>query len=368
MASAPGTAPEPVDSIASSTGTSTTSSHAHDDEAFLLKLPKVELHLHIEGTLEPEMMFALARRNGLELPYASVEAVRAAYQFTSLQSFLDLYYQGAAVLCTEQDFFELMWAYLDRMAAENLRHAEIFFDPQTHTARGVAFATIMAGFARARQQAETTHGISTALIMCFLRHLPAAEALATFEQARPYVDSRAIIGVGLDSGEVGNPPERFAEVFRLARSAGLRVVAHAGEEGPPAYITSALDTLGAERIDHGVACEDDEAVLDRLVRERIPLTVCPLSNLRLCVVEQLEQHNLKRLLERGLLCTVNSDDPSYFGGYLTANLRAVQRALALNRRDLVTLARNAVDASFLPDDRKTLLHAEISSHAQSFGC
>jgi adenosine deaminase len=326
-------------------------------EEFIRGLPKVELHLHIEGTLEPEMMFRLAERNGITLPFASVQEVRAAYEFTDLQSFLDIYYQGAAVLRTEQDFYDLMWAYLDRMAAENLRHAEIFFDPQTHTERGVGFETFMAGFGRARADALERHGISTMLIMCFLRHLSVEVAVETFEQARPFLDQ--IDAVGLDSGEVGNPPERFAEAYRLAREAGLRAVAHAGEEGPPDYIWGALDVLGAERIDHGVACDQDEALLERLVAERIPLTMCPLSNVKLRVFDVLEDHNLKRLLDRGVCVMVNSDDPAYFGGYLTDNYLAVQRALGLGEADLASLARNGILATFLSEQRKAALLGEL---------
>ncbi|NQV05036.1 adenosine deaminase, partial [bacterium] len=294
-------------------------------EAFIRGLPKVELHLHIEGTLEPEMMFQLAARNGLDLPFASVEEVRAAYEFTDLQSFLDIYYQGAGVLRTEQDFYDLMWAYLDRMAGENLRHAEIFFDPQTHTERGIGFEVFMAGFERARSDALDCHGISTMLIMCFLRHLPGEAAVETFEQAVPYLDQ--IDAVGLDSGEVDNSPERYEEAYGLAKAAGLRLVAHAGEEGPPAYIYGALDVLGAERIDHGVACEQDDELVERLAAGRIPLTMCPLSNLKLRVFDRLEEHNIKRLLDRGVAVMVNSDDPAYFGGYLTDNYLAIQTAL-----------------------------------------
>jgi adenosine deaminase len=329
-------------------------------EGFIRGLPKVELHIHVEGTLEPEMMFRLAERNGVTLPFATVEDVRAAYEFTDLQSFLDIYYQGAAVLQTEQDFYDLMWAYLDRMAAENLRHAEIFFDPQTHTERGIGFDTFMAGFARARSEALERHGISTMLIMCFLRHLSGDDAVATFEEARPHLDQ--IAAVGLDSGEVGNPPERFERAFRLARDAGLRAVAHAGEEGPPAYIWGALDVLGAERIDHGVACEQDEALLERIVAEQIPLTMCPLSNVKLRVFDVLEDHNLKRLLERDVRVMINSDDPAYFGGYLAANYVAAQAALDLGRDELAALARNAIEATFLGDEPKAALLAELDSY------
>ena len=332
-------------------------------EAFIRGLPKVELHLHIEGTLEPEMMFELAERNGVALPFPDVEAVRAAYEFTDLQSFLDIYYQGAAVLQTEQDFYDLMWAYLERMAAENLRHAEIFFDPQTHTERGIGFETFMTGFARARRDAEERFGISTMLIMCFLRHLSGEDAVATMEAARPWVEH--LSAVGLDSGERDNPPERFADAYRLAAEAGLRAVAHAGEEGPPAYIVGSLDVLGAERIDHGVACEQDPALVERLAAEGIPLTMCPLSNVKLRVFDTLADHNLKRLLDRGVRVMVNSDDPAYFGGYLTENYLALQRALDLSRDDLIRLARNGIEATFLDQEAKGRLLAELDAYAAS---
>ncbi|MCB2222810.1 MAG: adenosine deaminase [Actinobacteria bacterium] len=330
-------------------------------EAFIRGLPKVELHLHIEGTLEPEMMFELAARNGIELPFADVEAVRAAYEFTDLQSFLDIYYQGAAVLQTEQDFYDLMWAYLERMAGENLRHAEIFFDPQTHTERGIPFEVFMGGFARARADAEERFGISTMLIMCFLRHLSGDDAVATMREAMPFAGQ--ITAVGLDSGERGNPPERFAEAYAMASAAGLRAVAHAGEEGPPAYITGALDVLGAERIDHGVACEQDDALVARLADEGIPLTMCPLSNVKLRVFGRLEEHNLKRLMDRGVKVTVNSDDPAYFGGYLSENYAALQRALGLTRDDLVALARNGIEATFLDGGAKQRLLGELDDYS-----
>lgn len=329
-------------------------------EEFIRGLPKVELHVHIEGTLEPEMMFDLAARNGVRLPFASVEEVRAAYRFSDLQSFLDIYYQGAAVLQTEQDFHDLMLAYLRRAAIDNVRHAEIFFDPQTHTERGIPFAVLMKGFERARAEAAATMGVSSLLILCFLRHLSEDRAMATLDEAMPFLDR--ITGVGLDSGEAGNPPERFEKVFAKARADGLRAVAHAGEEGPPSHITGALDLLGAERIDHGVAAEQDDAVVERLVREQIPLTMCPLSNRALQVVGDLRDHNLKRLLDRGVRVTVNSDDPAYFGGYLTDNYLAIQRALDLDRADLTTLARNAIEGSFLPPEGKSGLLAELDAY------
>jgi len=332
-----------------------------DTASFVRALPKAELHLHIEGTLEPEMMFELAARNGIDLPFADVEEVRAAYEFSNLQSFLDIYYQGAAALITEQDFCDLMYAYLERAVADGVRRAEIFFDPQTHTERGIAFPVFMGGFTRAIEMARKQWGISAALIMCFLRHLPGDTAVTTWEEARPYVDQ--IIAVGLDSGEVGNPPELFTEAYQLARDAGLHAVAHAGEEGPPAYIVGALDTLGAERIDHGVRCADDPELVERLAEEQIPLTMCPLSNLKLRVFDQLADHNMKDLLDRGVLVTVNSDDPAYFGGYVLENYTAIAKALDLSRDDLVTLAGNSIKASFLADDEKSVLLAELESVA-----
>ena len=329
-------------------------------EGFIRGLPKVELHVHVEGTLEPEMMFAMAARNGVDLPFDSVDDLRAAYEFTDLQSFLDLYYQGADVLQTQGDFRDLMAAYLGRVARDNVRHAEIFFDPQTHLARGIGFDTFMTGFDRARREAENDVGVTSMLIMCFRRDLTEEEAVATLEAALPTRDS--ITAVGLDSGERGNPPEKFTRVFAQARSLGLRVVAHAGEEGPPAYITGALDVLGAERIDHGVASEQDEGVLTRLVADRVPLTMCPLSNVRLRVFERMEDHNLKRLLDRGVRVTINSDDPAYFGGYLTDNYLAAQKGLGLTRDELVTIARNGIEASFAGEERKAALRSELEGY------
>ncbi len=332
-----------------------------DTASFIRSLPKAELHLHIEGTLEPEMMVALAERNGIELPFGSVEEVRAAYEFSDLQSFLDIYYQGAAVLVTEQDFYDLMFAYLERAVDDGVRRSEIFFDPQTHTERGIAFRVFMEGFTRAMDEAEDRWGISAALIMCFLRHLPGEAAIGTWREAEPFTDR--IVGVGLDSGEVGNPPEWFSEAYALARAAGLHSVAHAGEEGPPAYITGALDSLGAERVDHGVRCDEDPALVERLVREQIPLTMCPLSNVKLRVFDRLEDHNLKRLLDQGVRVTINSDDPAYFGGYLLDNYVATAEALNLSREDLVTLARNSIEAAFLGSEDKAVLLAELADLA-----
>jgi adenosine deaminase len=328
-----------------------------DLDSFVRALPKAELHLHIEGTLEPELMFELAERNGIELPYGSVDELRAAYEFTDLQSFLDIYYQGAAVLITEQDFADLMSAYLTRASADGVRHAEIFFDAQTHTERGIGFPVFMDGFAAAQRDAEERLGISSSLILCFLRHLSGEDALDTLEAARPYLDR--MVGVGLDSGEVGNPPERFAEVFEAAHDLGLRRVAHAGEEGPPAYIQGALDVLAVERIDHGVRVEEDAELVERVVAESIPLTMCPLSNLKLQVVEALTDHNLKRLLDRGVKVTINSDDPAYFGGYIGDNYLAVAEALGLSRGDVVQLARNSIEATFLPNGRREALLIEL---------
>jgi len=316
-------------------------------------LPKVEMHLHIEGTLEPELMFDLAGRNGLDLPFASVAEVRAAYEFSDLQSFLDIYYQGAGVLRTPEDFDDLMWAYLRRAHTDGVRHAEMFFDPQTHTDRGIGFDIFMAGFATARDRAFQTLGITSDLIMCFLRHLPERAALDTLEAASDHL--AAITAVGLDSSEVGFPPSMFQRVFAEARSAGLRAVAHAGEEGPPEYVWGALDLLGAERIDHGFRAEEDPALIERLVADRIPLTMCPLSNLKLRVIDTIEDHNIARLLDRGVLVTINSDDPAYFGGYIADNYRAVQGGLALSDEQMARIARNSVEASFATDARKAAI-------------
>jgi adenosine deaminase len=323
-------------------------------QSFIQRLPKTELHLHIEGTLEPELMFELARRNGVALPYPSVQALRNAYQFDSLQSFLDLYYAGASVLRTADDFHAMTMAYMRRAHEDGVVHTEIMFDPQTHTARGIPMRTVFAGIAGALRQAREEQGISSYLLLSFLRHLPEEDALRTLEEALPLREEYGDlwIGVGLDSSERGNPPEKFTQVFARARELGLRTVAHAGEEGPAAYVSSALDVLGVERIDHGVASEQDPALMQRLVSEQIPLTVCPLSNLRLCVVDDLARHNLLRLMRAGVLVTVNSDDPAYFGGYVADNYIACTQALGLQRQDLIALARNSITASFLPDTDK----------------
>ncbi|MCX7250210.1 MAG: adenosine deaminase [Burkholderiales bacterium] len=307
-------------------------------------MPKAELHLHIEGTLEPELIFRLAERNHVSLPYASVEALRAAYQFSDLQSFLDLYYAGASVLLHEQDFFDMAWAYLDKAAADNVVHAEIFFDPQTHTARGVPMETIVKGLHHACQRAHQEFGLSAKLILCFLRHLSEEDAFATLEAALPF--RHHFIGVGLDSSELGHPPAKFERVFAKCRELGLHVVAHAGEEGPPEYIRQALDLLKAERIDHGVQALHDPALLQRLADERVPLTVCPLSNIKLRVFPTLAQHNLKSLLDAGLCVTVNSDDPAYFGGYVNDNYVELFAALGLEPRHAYQLAFNSFEASF----------------------
>jgi len=318
--------------------------------AVLRGMPKAELHIHIEGSLEPELIFKLAQRNGVALPYASVEALRAAYAFTDLQSFLDIYYAGASVLLKEEDFFDMAWAYLEKAAAENVVHAEIFFDPQTHTARGVPMGTVIQGLHHACQRAHQEFGLSAKLILCFLRHLSEDDAFATLEAALPY--RHHFIGVGLDSSEVGHPPEKFERVFARCRELGLHVVAHAGEEGPPAYIWSALDVLGAERIDHGVQAVHDPVLMRRLADAQVPLTVCPLSNVKLRVFPTLAQHNLRQLLDAGLCVTVNSDDPAYFGGYLNDNFLQLFAALDLGPRHAYQLAFNSFEASFADDTAK----------------
>ena len=322
-------------------------------------LPKAELHLHIEGTLEPELAFALAERNQIDLPYAGPDELRAAYAFTDLQSFLDLYYQLTAVLLTEQDFTDLAEAYLVRAAAQGVRHAEIFFDPQAHTGRGVDLGTVVLGLSRALETSRERHGLSTGLILSFLRDLPAEDALKTLADAAPYL--HLISAVGLDSAEVGHPPAKFAEVYAAAKEAGLRLVAHAGEEGPPAYIAEALDLLGVERIDHGIRCMEDPELVARLVAEQVPLTVCPFSNVRLRCVDRLEDHPLPAMLEAGLLVTVNSDDPSYFGGYVEDNYRGLRQALGLTDDQLRRLARNSFLASFVDDARRAELLAELDA-------
>ena len=321
----------------------------------LQQMPKAELHIHIEGSLEPELIFELAQRNGVKLAYESVESLRKAYAFDNLQSFLDIYYAGASVLLKEQDFYDMTMAYLQRAAIDNVRHAEIFFDPQTHTARGVPFETVINGIWRACQDGP----ISASLIMCFLRHLSEADAIATLEEALPFRDK--IIGVGLDSSEVGHPPEKFCRVFERCRQLGLHLVAHAGEEGPPEYIETALDLLNVERIDHGVRCLESPVLTERLAREQIALTVCPLSNIKLRVFEHMGQHNLLDLLDAGLAATVNSDDPAYFGGYMNDNFLAAFDALPLGLSHAHRLARNSFNASFLEPEAKRAFIEELDA-------
>jgi adenosine deaminase len=326
-------------------------------DALIKRLPKCELHIHIEGSLEPELMFALAARNGIRLPYASVEALRRAYKFGNLQDFLNLYYQGMSVLITEQDFYDLAFAYLTRAHADNVRHVEMFFDPQGHTGRGIAFATVINGLSRAIADAEGKLGIKASLIMCFLRHLDEADAERTLDAALAFKDR--IVGVGLDSSERGNPPSKFKHVFRRARDADFFLSAHAGEEGPASYVWEALDVLGVSRIDHGNHSLNDDTLMGRLAREQVPLTMCPLSNLRLRVVDDLRHHPLRRMMDRGLMVTVNSDDPAYFGGYVNDNYVAVSGALALDRVEVAAIVRNSVSASLLPSAEKESVLADI---------
>jgi len=326
---------------------------------FITGLPKAELHLHIEGSLEPEMMFALARRNGVSIPFDSIEALRAAYSFSRLQDFLDIYYQGASVLLTEEDFHDLTLAYFTRAAADGVVHAEIFFDPQTHTARGVPLATVIEGLLTGMAEARSRFGITSGLIPCFLRHLSEADAFGTLKAAEPWLDR--IVGVGLDSSELGHPPEKFARVFAAAGERGLKRVAHAGEEGPPDYVRQALDDLHIDRLDHGNRALEDAALTRRLAAEAMTLTVCPLSNVKLCVVPELAAHPIARMLRAGLRATVNSDDPAYFGGYVGDNYRAV--APLLSREDLVTLARNSFLGSFLPVSEIARRVAEVDAYA-----
>ncbi len=330
-----------------------------DLATFAAGLPKAELHLHIEGSLEPELMFALAARNGIAIPFANVDEVRAAYEFSNLQDFLDIYYRGADVLRTQADFRDLALAYFDRAAADTVRHAEIFFDPQTHTARGVPMAAVIEGLLEGMAEAETRHGLTSRLILCFLRHLDEADAFSTLEAAMPWLDR--IAGVGLDSSEMGHPPEKFARVFARAVDLGLARVAHAGEEGPPDYVVQALDVLKIDRLDHGNRAMEDPSLVTRLARSGMALTVCPLSNLKLCVVPHIDAHPIRAMLAAGLRATVNSDDPAYFGGYINDNFRAI--APQLSRADLVTLARNSFLGSFLDDAAVTAALAEIDAYA-----
>lgn len=322
-------------------------------KAFIENMPKAELHLHIEGTFEPELMFEIAKRNNIELPYADVEALRKAYDFSQLQDFLDIYYQGMNVLHKEQDFYDLTWAYLQRIHAQNVIHTEIFFDPQGHTSRGVPFETALNGIYRALEAGQQELGMSFGLIMCFLRHLDADDAMATLAQALPHKDK--IIGVGLDSSELGHPPEKFTEVFEKAKAEGFLIVAHAGEEGPPEYVYQALDLLKVDRIDHGNRALEDEALVKRLATEGMALTVCPLSNLKLCVVDNLKNHPMREMLQAGLKATMNSDDPAYFGGYMNENYLQLAEALSLTQEEIVTLGRNGFEAAFVSNDRKQVM-------------
>ncbi|MBG0787428.1 MAG: adenosine deaminase [Anaerolineaceae bacterium] len=331
-------------------------------QQFIQQMPKVELHLHIEGTLEPELMFALAQRNQIELPFKSVQEVREAYHFTNLQSFLDIYYQGAQVLVHEQDFYDLMWAYLKKASEQNVRHAEIFFDPQTHNDRGIPFKTVIDGLTGAMEDAESQLGITSELILCFLRHLSPEAAMKTLEDAYPYRDR--ILGVGLDSSEKGRPPELFTEVFEKAENQGYLTVAHAGEEGPAEYVWEAINLLDVKRIDHGVRSIEDPKLIDYLVEHEIPLTVCPLSNIKLCVFDEMGQHNIKQLLDLGVRVTVNSDDPAYFGGYMNENFLATQAGLDLSKKDLYQLSRNAIEAAFIDEDKKQAMLDELSEFHQ----
>lgn len=327
---------------------------------FIQKLPKIELHVHIEGTLEPELMFDLARRNQIQLPYDSVQQIHAAYQFTNLQSFLDIYYQGAKVLQTEQDFYDLMWAYLKTASEQNVRHTEIFFDPQTHTARGIPFEVFMPGLIKASEDAQKELEITSSLILCFLRHLSPKAALETLEQAAPY--KQKILGVGLDSSEKGRPPSLFTEVFKKAVKEGYLPVAHAGEEGPAGYVWEALNLLNVRRIDHGVRSIEDPELINVLVKRQIPLTVCPLSNIKLCVFDEMSHHNIKELLDLGVRVTINSDDPAYFGGYMNENFLATQQGLNLSKADLYQISLNATEASFISTERKQALRKELDNY------
>ncbi len=327
---------------------------------FIENCPKVELHLHIEGTLEPEMMFALAQRNHLALPYKTIREVEDAYHFTNLQSFLDIYYQGANVLQTEQDFYDLMWAYLNKASEQNVRHAEIFFDPQTHTGRGISFETVINGLSHAKQDAQHKLGVSSALIMCFLRHLSPEAAQKALDEARPFRE--LIFGVGLDSSEMDRPPVLFKDVFHRAMDEGYIPVAHAGEEGPAEYVWEAIDLLDVKRIDHGVRSIDDPNLVDFLVKNQIPLTVCPLSNIKLHVFEDMAEHNIKQLLDLGVCVTINSDDPAYFGGYMNENFLATQAGLNLSKEDLYKISLNAIQASFLGEQEKAQLKSALEEY------
>ena len=332
--------------------------------SFIYDIPKAELHIHIEGSLEPELMFELAHKNGINLPFDSVADVRNAYKFKDLQSFLDLYFQGSRVLVEEDDFYRLTISYLQKAAAQNVRHAELFFDPQSHTSRGIKFEVILNGIQRALREAGKHLSLSTGLIMCFLRDRGVSEAMDTLEQSLPYKEH--LTAVGLDSTELGYPPEQFVPVFERARKHGLKAVAHAGEEGPPEYIWQALKALNVERIDHGVRCTEDDSLVKYLAREQIPLTICPFSNVQLMVFDHMDQHNIKQLMDAGLCVTVNSDDPSYFGGYIAENFLSLQEALGLTHQDIVTLCRNAFNASFLDSSQKQKYLAELDKFVLGF--
>lgn len=334
-------------------------------DVFIAGLPKVELHLHIEGSLEPAQMFEFAQRNGVSLPYASIEEVQAAYKFSNLQEFLDLYYQGMSVLLNKADFYDLTMAYLKRVHADNCRHVEIFFDPQGHTERGVKFEDAIEGILEALDEGQKELGITSHLILSFLRHLSEEDAFKTLEQAEPYLSK--ILGVGLDSSELGNPPSKFERVFAAAKGKGLKIFAHAGEEGPPEYVWEALDLLKVDRIDHGNRSFDDEKLVQRLVDEKMTLTVCPLSNLKLCVVDDLTNHPLKKMLDLDLKATVNSDDPSYFGGYMTDNYQRIASALKLNHQDIKTLAINGIEGAYLDEERALELKEELARYCEAAG-
>jgi len=332
----------------------------HVDKLFITQMPKAELHLHIEGSFEPELMFEIAQRNKIKIPFKTVEEVRAAYNFNNLQEFLDIYYAGANVLQTEQDFYDLTWAYLQRIHQDNVIHTEIFFDPQTHTERGISFETVITGIHKALEDGKNQLGITYKLIMSFLRHLSEDDAFATLEQAMPFQGN--IDGVGLDSSEVGNPPSKFKRVYEKARQAGFKLVAHAGEEGPPEYVWEALDILKIDRLDHGNRSLEDAQLVDRLVKDQLALTVCPLSNLKLKVVKDLKKHPLKTMLDKGLKATVNSDDPAYFGGYMNDNFIAVAEALKLDKKDLYQLAKNSFEATFVSDKEKQQMLQKLDEY------
>lgn len=333
-------------------------------EKFIEGMPKAELHLHIEGTFEPEQMFEIAKRNNKQIRYNSVDELRAAYAFNNLQEFLDIYYEGANVLINQQDFYDLTYAYLQRVAKQNVIHTEIFFDPQTHTSRGISFSTIFNGIYNALKDGETKLGITSKIIMCFLRHLDADDAMKTLHESLEFKDK--IVAVGLDSSEVGNPPEKFQEVFRAAREYGYLTVAHAGEEGPASYIWGALDLLKVSRVDHGNKCLDDDKLVEKLITEKMPLTVCPLSNLKLRVVKEIENHPLRKLMNKNLIVTVNSDDPAYFGGYMNENYLAVQKALNLTKDEIIILAKNAFNASFLTEAEKQSCLLRLNNYIEEF--